>query len=82
VKYAIYSNKLLYEWNQNDKIPTKVHIENVINKGIPHCFENEIINCYNDYFQLLKGKCLEGITEFEKLFKNTNIDKYIEDLIN
>lgn len=81
VIFAIYSNKIWYEFNKNNQIPKKEHINNVIKKAILDCFEEEQINCYDDYFRLLKRKCLEGIAEFEKLFKNTNVDKYINNII-
>jgi hypothetical protein len=81
MNFAIYSNKICYEFNKNEQIPKKEHLENLMKKVISDCFENKISNCYNDYFQLLKEKCLEVIAEFENLFKNTNIDKFIKDLI-
>lgn len=80
--YAIYSNKLWYELDVNCQIPRKEQFKNVMDRVILNCFENEQINCYYDYFELLKGKCLEGIEEFEKLFKNTDVDKYVKDLIS
>lgn len=89
--YALSSHRLYrlwYEFNVNSQIPRKEYFEKVINsvfiecfgdvmsKVISDCFENEQINCYYDYFELLKGKCLEGIEKFEKLLKNAGVNKY------
>lgn len=81
VRYAIHSNKLWYEYSKSYQMTKKEHIEKVINKTIKDCFENKSINCYNDYFQLLEENCLEGLAEFEKLFKKNGIHKYIKELI-
>ncbi|WP_179879228.1 restriction endonuclease [Bacillus wiedmannii] len=80
--YAVSSHKFWYEFDVNSQKSRKEDFENVMNKIVLDHFENEQINCYYDYFELLKGKCLEGIEEFEKLLKNTGVDKYVKDLIS
>lgn len=79
--YAIYSHIFLYRYEKSYKISKKEHIDSVINKAILSLFDSSQINCYNDFFKLLEDKCLEGIAEFDRLFKKTDIDLYIEKLI-
>ncbi|MFD1357645.1 restriction endonuclease [Fictibacillus halophilus] len=75
--YSIYSHKMTYEKIKSLHLSHKEQIENIIQTAQKH-FDGISINCYNDFFEHIEQKCVEGIRLFEELFKDTDAKLHVQ----
>jgi hypothetical protein len=71
IEVAVCSSPIWYGFNNQGDMFNKDHLDTVIIKNIDDCFPLEGIECYNDFFQILSKKCMEGIKEFSNFVKSS-----------
>ncbi|MBY0157207.1 restriction endonuclease [Cytobacillus firmus] len=77
IPYSIYSHEITYGEIKSIPLSHKEQINNIIQTAQKHLDETSF-NSYNDFFEYIEQKCLEGIQLFEELFKNTDAKLHVQ----
>ncbi|NMD71527.1 restriction endonuclease [Bacillus sp. DNRA2] len=77
VRYYIYSHESTFEEIASMSLSHKEQIDSIIKTAQKH-FDDYSFNSYTDFFEHIEQKCVEGIQQFEELFKNTDVKLHVE----
>jgi len=77
IRYSIYSHNVTFREIVGMSLSHKQQIDNIIQTAQKH-FDGYSLNSYNDFFEHIEQKCLEGIKSFEDLFKKTDAKLHVQ----